>query len=108
MVMAQGCCGGASAAKSQAEPAGALTVKDPVCGMTVDPAAIAHHAEHDGRAYSFCSAGCRTKFVADPEQYLGTSVGKAGCGCGSSAAKSRFRSHAARASRRTSSMTEAA
>jgi cation transport ATPase/YHS domain-containing protein len=45
-------------------------VVDPVCGMTVDPAKTAHHADHAGRAYHFCSAGCRTKFVADPESYL--------------------------------------
>ncbi|MFS0738928.1 heavy metal translocating P-type ATPase [Sphingomonas sp. 1P06PA] len=38
--------------------------------MTVDPAKTAHHAEHDGHAYYFCSAGCRTKFVADPDAYL--------------------------------------
>lgn len=45
--------------------------KDPVCGMNVDPAKTAHHAEHRGEAYHFCSASCRTKFVADPEKYLG-------------------------------------
>ena len=44
--------------------------RDPVCGMSVDPARTPHHAEHDGRAYHFCSAGCRTKFVADAEGYL--------------------------------------
>ncbi len=47
-----------------------LTVIDPVCGMTVDPAKSPHHAEHEGRAFHFCSAGCRTKFVGDPERYL--------------------------------------
>ena len=46
------------------------TVIDPVCGMTVDPAKTAHHADHAGRPYHFCSAGCRTKFVGDPEHYL--------------------------------------
>ncbi|MDQ2764207.1 MAG: copper-translocating P-type ATPase, partial [Pseudomonadota bacterium] len=39
--------------------------------MTVDPATTAHHAEHAGHAYHFCSAGCRTKFVANPNAYLG-------------------------------------
>ncbi|MCR5871237.1 heavy metal translocating P-type ATPase [Sphingomonas sp. J315] len=38
--------------------------------MTVDPATTAHHAAHDGEDYHFCSAGCRTKFVADPDKYL--------------------------------------
>ena len=43
---------------------------DPVCGMTVDPATTPHHATHDGTDYHFCSAGCRTKFIADPMRYL--------------------------------------
>ena len=51
-------------------PAGAQTVKDPVCGMAVDPAKTAHHAEQEGVAYHFCSSGCRSKFVADPTKYL--------------------------------------
>ncbi len=46
------------------------TVHDPVCGMAVDPAKTAHHAEHAGHPYHFCSTGCRTKFVADPTRYL--------------------------------------
>ena len=45
-------------------------VLDPVCGMTVDPATTPHHASHAGADYHFCSAGCRTKFQADPEKYL--------------------------------------
>ncbi len=44
---------------------------DPVCGMTVDPHATPHRAEHQGRPYYFCSAGCRGKFAADPHRYLG-------------------------------------
>ena len=44
--------------------------KDPVCGMTVDPATAKHKAEHAGATYYFCSAGCREKFVAEPERYL--------------------------------------
>jgi Cu+-exporting ATPase len=48
----------------------ANSVIDPVCGMTVDPAKTPHHAEHLGAAYHFCSAGCLTKFTADPEYYL--------------------------------------
>ncbi|WP_376784562.1 heavy metal translocating P-type ATPase [Sphingobium yanoikuyae] len=48
----------------------AKTAKDPVCGMMVDPAATPHHASHHGEQYHFCSAGCRTKFVAEPVRYL--------------------------------------
>ena len=45
-------------------------VLDPVCGMTVDPATSKHRFEHGGTTYHFCSAGCRTKFAADPAKYL--------------------------------------
>ncbi len=48
------------------EPA---TLKDPVCGMTVKPESP-HRAEVGGTTYGFCSAGCRAKFVADPQKYL--------------------------------------
>lgn len=61
-----GCGGGAHSAAASA------TARDPVCGMAVDPATAAHHADHAGNRYHFCSAGCRTKFLADPEAYLGT------------------------------------
>src|SRR3954451_5432704 len=44
--------------------------KDPVCGMTVDPATTPHRHSYQGVSYFFCSGGCRTKFAADPEKYL--------------------------------------
>ncbi len=44
---------------------------DPVCGMTVDPHTAKHRAEFGGRPYYFCSAGCKAKFEADPDKYLG-------------------------------------
>ena len=54
---------------SSAEAKSSLA-KDPVCGMSVDPATAKHKAEHAGAAYYFCSAGCREKFIADPARYL--------------------------------------
>jgi Cu+-exporting ATPase len=45
-------------------------VKDPVCGMSVDPDAGKPSLVHDGRTYHFCCNGCRTKFEADPDKYL--------------------------------------
>ncbi len=51
--------------------AGAQTTRDPVCGMTVDPATAKHHSEYQGQTWHFCAARCREKFEADPEQYLG-------------------------------------
>ena len=38
--------------------------------MTVDPAHRQHRFDHRGETYYFCSAGCRTKFAADPAKYL--------------------------------------
>jgi Cu+-exporting ATPase len=46
--------------------------KDPVCGMTVDPATAKHTAENAGTKYYFCCAGCADKFKANPEKYLKT------------------------------------
>ncbi|HEX2841555.1 heavy metal translocating P-type ATPase [Hyphomicrobium sp.] len=45
-------------------------VKDPVCGMTVDPATAKHRHTHNGETYYFCAARCREKFIANPAQYL--------------------------------------
>ncbi|MFO0890935.1 MAG: heavy metal translocating P-type ATPase [Isosphaeraceae bacterium] len=52
------------------------TVKDPVCGMQVDPATAAGSSEHGGTAYFFCSASCKRKFDADPMRYLSGEVAK--------------------------------
>jgi P-type Cu+ transporter len=43
---------------------------DPVCGMKVDPTNSPYHHTHQGHAHSFCSAGCRSKFIADPAKFL--------------------------------------
>ncbi|AZO26285.1 heavy metal translocating P-type ATPase [Mesorhizobium sp. M1B.F.Ca.ET.045.04.1.1] len=59
------CCSAKSAA-----PAAEAVVRDPVCGMTVDPATGKPTAEHGGRTFHFCSERCRTKFQAEPEKYL--------------------------------------
>jgi Cu+-exporting ATPase len=53
----------------------AAELKDPVCGMTVTPASP-HVHEHEGKPFYFCSAGCRTKFAADPGKYLGRAAGE--------------------------------
>jgi Cu+-exporting ATPase len=68
-----GCAGHGKHEHHHARPAATETdhrVKDPVCGMSVDPHTAKHRAEHKGRPYYFCSAGCRATFVADPERYL--------------------------------------
>ena len=45
-------------------------VRDPVCGMEVDPHQAAGRAEHRGATYYSCSPGCQAKFEADPDRYL--------------------------------------
>ena len=55
-------------AEAGGEPAD--IVRDPVCGMTVDPAAGKPTAQHAGHVFHFCSASCRDKFTADPDRYL--------------------------------------
>src|SRR4051812_46152387 len=59
------------------EPAGAATQaarkkpeRDPVCGMSVDPAHAAASAGHDHKLYHFCSRACAEKFQRDPIKYL--------------------------------------
>jgi P-type Cu+ transporter len=52
------------------------SVRDPVCGMTVDPQRTPHRYAHRGEAYFFCSAGCQTKFAADPPKYLAPAAGQ--------------------------------
>ncbi len=46
-------------------------IKDPVCGMDVDPEKTAHHFTFEEREYHFCSEKCLHKFEASPKEYLG-------------------------------------
>ena len=57
------CCGGHGTTA-------AAVLRDPVCGMTVDPAKQKPTLEHDGHTYHFCSEGCRTRFSKAPDDYL--------------------------------------
>ena len=50
---------------------------DPVCGMTVDVARAAAHAEHAGQTYHFCNPRCRDRFVADPGAFLAPAKARA-------------------------------
>lgn len=54
----------------------ATTVKDPVCGMDIDPATAAGKSEYKGQAYYFCSPGCKKSFDKEPEKYVGKSQGE--------------------------------
>ncbi len=45
-------------------------VKDPICGMMVDPQKSAAKVEHGGMNYYFCSARCAERFEKNPEKSL--------------------------------------
>jgi Cu+-exporting ATPase len=47
------------------------TVKDPVCGMTVQPRSAAGQSEHEGTTYFFCSKSCKQRFDQNPASFLG-------------------------------------
>ncbi len=53
------------------ESRGENAVKDPVCGMSVDPHTAEHRSQHAGKSWYFCSSRCQSKFEDDPEKYLG-------------------------------------
>jgi P-type Cu+ transporter len=57
------CCGGKHTDETK-------TATDPVCGMKVDPATAKHRFAYKGQDYFFCSARCRERFSADPENFL--------------------------------------
>ncbi|WP_319783576.1 heavy metal translocating P-type ATPase [Oceanisphaera sp. IT1-181] len=46
-------------------------IKDPVCGMPVDPHTAEPRSQHAGKSYYFCSIRCQSKFDEDPSKYLG-------------------------------------
>lgn len=46
-------------------------VKDPVCGMSVDPHTAERRSRHAGKTWYFCSTRCQTKFDESPDKYLG-------------------------------------
>lgn len=46
------------------------TTRDPVCGMSVDPAKTQYTHEHEGTKYYFCAPACREQFIADPTKFL--------------------------------------
>ncbi|HSB74819.1 MAG TPA: heavy metal translocating P-type ATPase [Terriglobales bacterium] len=49
--------------------AGPALARDPVCGMSVNPATAKHQFEHGGRTVYFCSDSCRQRFASHPEKY---------------------------------------
>ncbi len=62
--------GAGSGAKKQAVAGGGDKVKDPVCGMDVDPEKAAGSSDYNGKVTYFCSSKCKTRFDADPASFL--------------------------------------
>jgi YHS domain-containing protein len=56
--------------------AGTTLAKDPVCGMSVDPATTKEKVDYAGATYYFCSAGCRSTFEKDPGRFTAGVVSK--------------------------------
>ena len=52
-------------------------VRDPVCGMVVDPDRSRFTHEHAGTTYHFCCGGCQTAFRTRPEAFLQDADGAA-------------------------------
>ena len=46
-------------------------VKDPVCGMDIDPKTAAGKSDYQSKTYYFCSQGCKKAFEKEPEKYVG-------------------------------------
>ena len=46
-----------------------VKVKDPVCGMWIDPEGAAATTMYESQAVYFCSDQCRRDFEADPARY---------------------------------------
>jgi len=57
--------------KEHSPMASASKVKDPVCGMDVDPKTAPAMSEYMGKTYYFCSLACKKTFDANPAKYTG-------------------------------------
>jgi P-type Cu+ transporter len=51
-------------------PIADIKVRDPVCGMLINPATAAGKYEYQGTTYYFCNPGCLNKFKQQPDVYL--------------------------------------
>ena len=50
-------------------------VKDPICGMDVDPQKTSLTSEYQGQTYYFCSSGCKKTFDKEPQKYAAKEEG---------------------------------
>ena len=45
-------------------------VRDPVCGMLIEPQDAVSHQEYEGQTYYFCNPSCAERFAARPQEFL--------------------------------------
>ncbi len=45
-------------------------VKDPVCGMEIDPKKAGSISAYQGQTYYFCCNGCKKAFDKEPHKYV--------------------------------------
>ena len=55
---------------NEASTATGTLVRDPICGMDVDPATAANRVDHDGTTYHFRGMHCADAFQKDPQAAL--------------------------------------
>jgi Cu+-exporting ATPase len=60
----------APAEEARGEEMAGEKATDPVCGMSVDTATAEYRSFRDGKAYYFCSAGCKESFDKNPARYM--------------------------------------
>lgn len=51
-----------------------MTVRDPVCGMEINPESASTKREYMGQTFYFCSRSCASLFDKEPQRYITTSV----------------------------------
>jgi len=51
-----------------------MVIRDPVCGMEIEPQNAFAKREHMGNPYYFCSQACVDQFDKEPHQYMTTSA----------------------------------
>jgi YHS domain-containing protein len=47
-----------------------MMIKDPVCGMMIDPKTSAGKSDYLGQTYYFCSLGCKKEFDQNPKKFI--------------------------------------
>lgn len=53
-------------------------VKDPVCGMMIEPSDAVGTTDYEGKTYYFCSEDCKVEFDENPEDYAKDEGGRSG------------------------------